>query len=349
MKYKRSGAGYKPAPATRNDEESILNFLFSIIYQRVMHTTLQSPKKKRAQKKRTKFVAAAVFAVVACLAWGIVKFFTFPTFQITGVTVRGAKILSEEDIKKKAEKYLSGNYYLFFPKRNVLLYPKAQMKADLFESFPAMAAVMISVGDSKRLAIDLSEREPIAIWCGASKPDITAVSIQKCYYVDKTGYIFFESPRFSGDAYFTLYGTGSKKAGDPLGQYLVAPEVFVKVLKLQKFLSEDRISADNLYFGSEGYAEFFDPKGFAIKWNTDQNVDAIISNMAALFRSPSWKDGSFVSGDENPEPLEYLDFRFGNKLFYKQKGQEPETPMTPTEESSTTTPIAVPLESMPTT
>lgn len=294
-----------------------------------MHSVLLSPKKKRAIKKRTKFLVVMFFAVTVLLFWGAVKVISFPTLQIKGVTVEGTKILANETIKQKVEKELSGNYYLFFPKKNIFLYPKEKMKADIFSSFPVVETVAISVNSSRKLIISIKEREPFALWCGKEKPNVVISEVPACFYIDKTGYVFANSPSFSGDTYFTLYGSESLNSNkSPLGQYVVTPDVFKKVIELHDFLTEFNIVANTIFFGKDNYAEFFNTKSFSVRWNTDGNIDTLISNMRALFKSPSWKNNTFVSDSEKAhEPLEYLDFRFGNKIFYKQKGGTPAVPI----------------------
>jgi len=290
-------------------------------------TTIQSPKKRKEKKRRTKLILAAVFVAIVLLFYGVVKFFSLPSLQITGVTVQGTKMLLKEDIAKKAEEKISGNYFWFFPKKNIFLYPKLEIRADIIESFPPIFTADVSLNGSRNLEIIINERDTAAIWCGRNKPSPDILSDPGCYYVDKTGYIFSGSPRFSGNAYFTLYGNGYLKAGDPLGQYLVSSDIFSKTLALRDFLHGYKIIADNIYFGNDGYAEFFDANGFAVKWNTDQDIHPLESNMQAIFRSASWKEGVISPDPEKPDALEYLDFRFGNKIYYKQKGKEPVVPV----------------------
>jgi hypothetical protein len=294
-----------------------------------VHSVLQSPKKKRAIKKRTKFLVTMVFVAIALLFWGAVKIISLPSVQIIDVTVEGTKIMEKQIIAQKIDDELSGNYYWFFPKKNIFLYPKNKIKADIMSAFPTVETVTISVNSLHKLTMSIKEREPFALWCGDEQPSIIASEVPECFYVDKTGYIFSNSPSFSGGVYFTLYGSESlnvKKT--PIGQYAVSTEVFEKVLTLRDFLSEFNIVFDTVYFGENNYAEFFNAKSFNIKWNTDADLTILTSNMRALFRSPSWKDNTFVSDSEKfSEPLEYLDFRFGNKVFYKQKGKMPAVPI----------------------
>jgi hypothetical protein len=289
-----------------------------------MYHAIPSPKKQRAKKKRTKLMATGVFVAVAFLCFGAVKFFTLPALQISDVAVQGTKMIIRDEVVKKAKAEISGNYFYFFPKRNFLLYPKEKMKAGILASFPMAASVALSISDKHELIVSLEERKPVAIWCGREKPAQGIIANSDCFYVDKNGYIFGVSPSFSGDAYFTLYGGETIKEGKNIGQSVATPEIFQKILLLRDFLSGFHIVVNTLFFAENGYAEFSSADGFAIKWNIDQNIDALKGNMSAVFRSPNWKDGIFSDDSEDAKPLQYLDFRFGNKIFYKQKGTEPE-------------------------
>lgn len=280
-------------------------------------------------------MAVVVFFVVAFFCFGAVKFFTLPALQINGIAVEGTKRIAKDAVLKKTEAEISENYYWFFPKKNILLYPKDKIKEDILLSFPSVASIVLSVSGKHELVVSLTEREPVALWCGREKPAQGIIANSDCFYVDKNGYIFGVSPNFSGDAYFTLYGGETIKKGKNIGQSMTTPEIFQKILLLRDFLSGFHIVVNTLYFTENGYAEFLSADGFAIKWNTDQNIDALKGNMQAVFRSPNWKDSIFSVDSEDVKPLEYLDFRFGNKVFYKQKGTEPEMPI-PTEMSTST-------------
>jgi hypothetical protein len=294
-----------------------------------MYSTLQSPRKKKQKKRKAVIISVAVIFALGLSFWGIIRFFSHPSFQILKITVLGTKLVSEEAVKRAAEASLSGNYYYFFPKKNYLVYPKEEILGNILSSFPPIETARLSIGDSRELIISISERTAAAIWCGKDKPASDVIPNSGCFYLDKEGYLFGVSPRFSGDAYFTLYGYQTLSNGKLVGQHLIPPAVFKKALELRDFLLKRHIGANSIYFGKEHYAEFIDSKGFIVKWNTDQDISALESNMQAVFRSPTWKDGVYFPNSGGSEVLEYFDFRFGNKIFYKEKGvEEPSLPIT---------------------
>lgn len=293
-------------------------------YRKVIFTmasTIQSPKKKKENKKKTVIISVFLFFVVGGFLFASVKLFNLPSVQIVKVEVSGTKILSKDIFVKRVEGEIAGKYYFFYPKRNTLLYPKTQIENDILAEFPGVSEVLLDVDSTHTLLVTIKERTPSAIWCGKERPIESSIGNAGCYYIDTRGYIFGASPSFSGDAYFTFYGATLAKNKSALGQYLVSREVFSRILSLRDYLAEYHITVNNVYLGENGYAEFFVSRNrFIVRWNTDQDMDALRLNMGAVFRSSSWKGGTFTPELGSAKPLEYVDFRFGNKVFYKQKG-----------------------------
>ena len=310
-----------------------------------MHHAIHSNKKKKEIQKKTKIIAISVFLGVVLLFIGLAWGANRPSLLITNTVIQGNKILDANALKKNAEESLNGNYFYFFPKKNVLIYPKDFIISRVLSAFPGVASADLSIGKSHELIISIEERKPSAIWCGVDNPATLLGLPASCFYVDETGYIFGNSPSFSGDAYFTLYGQGGLKGNTFLGQHFVSGDLFEKIINLRNFLLGYITTVNTIYLGDENYAEFKDDSGLIIKWNIDQDIAQIKSNMQAIFRSDSWKDGTFSSDPEKRKPLEYLDFRFGNKVFYKEKGKELATPSPSIEipsETSTTTSTEIP-------
>ena len=104
--------------------------------------------------------------VAGFLFYGVVQIISLASLQITEIKVNGTKMLDEEDVAQKIKKEISGNYYWFFPKTNVVLYPKNTIQSDVLALFPAISSVTLSIGSSRELLVNITEREPVAIWCG---------------------------------------------------------------------------------------------------------------------------------------------------------------------------------------
>ncbi|MFA6565848.1 MAG: hypothetical protein WCT48_03835 [Candidatus Paceibacterota bacterium] len=258
-----------------------------------------------------------VFLCVVSVGFSIVWVFSHPSFQINKISVSGNKVLSEGELRAIAQKNLSGNYFFLFPRANTLLYPKKTIQNEISSAFPRANSVELSLEDNA-LLISLSEREPEALWCGTEKN--RATTDPGCFYMDKTGYVFDESPNFSGDAYFKFYGKGLLQGGNPVGRNFISADFFKKVFDLRAMLGKYGKKTVEIFLGDDERAELLADSGCKIVFNADQEFLPLKSNMEAVFKSSEW--GKKISGADKCADLEYVDFRFGNKIYYKQKGIE---------------------------
>jgi hypothetical protein len=297
-----------------------------------MYHAIPSVKKQKARKRKMIIKSALLFLCVASVGFSIVWIFSHSSFQINKISVDGNKVISEDEVRAIAQKNLSGNYFFLFPRTNTLLYPKKAIQNEISSAFPRAYSVELSLEDNS-LLISLSEREPEALWCGSEKSATTTDN--GCFYMDKTGYVFDESPNFSGDAYFKFYGMGLLKGGDPVGHNFISADFFEKVFELRAMLEKYNKKTTELFLGSEERAELLADSGCKIVFSVDQEFLPLKSNMEAVFKSSDW--GKDISGTDKCAELEYIDFRFGNKIYYKQKGFET-APLEDTENTEETPP-----------
>jgi hypothetical protein len=309
-----------------------------------VYHAIPSPKKQKERKRKLIVRSVLLFLGVFLVCFSIVWVFAHPSFQIKKIRIEGNKILSADAVIAVAQRDISGNYFFFFPRTNVLFYPKDAIRSEIVSAFPRANSVAVSL-EGDVLIISLSERDPAAIWCGVEKDATTTEN--GCYYLDKTGYVFDTSPNFSGDAYFKFYGKGLLANGrSAVGQNFISADLLEKLSDLRHTLQRYNKKTDDLFLGDESRAELTAESGCKIVFSTDQDFSALKANMEAVFKSPGW--GKEISGTDKCADLEYIDFRFGNKIYYKQKGfvpapavDVPVAPAAPAVESTTTPAVPV--------
>jgi len=283
-----------------------------------MYQPLLSPKKQKERKK--KLIARSVLfslCAIMCCSFAV-WVFTVPDFQIKKIAVSGNKVLASEDIKSVVQKDISGKYLFLFPLANVLLYPKEKIQNDIFSAFHRANSVEISLENDDTLLVSLTERDPAALWCGLEKD---ADETNGCFYMDKTGYLFDVSPTFSGDAYFKFYGKGLLGKGDPIGHNFISYDLFREVSDLRNMLEKYGKKMIEIFLGDDSRAELITESGCMIIFSTDQEFEPLMANMEVVFSSSDW--GKKIHGSDKCAELEYIDFRFGNKIYYKQKTSSP--------------------------
>lgn len=220
-----------------------------------------------------------------------------PALNINLIEISGNKVLETEKIKGVAEKEIFGKYFWLFPKTNVLYYSKNNIEKSLTQQFKRIENININVNKNRALQISIIEREALYTWCGTT---IVETENQKCYFLDKNGYIFDEAPYFSGEVYFKFYG---------------AIQDFQKLILFKEKLETIRLRPVALQIVSNGDITVFLSNGslkqpeIILKANADLNI--IAENIeTALTTEP------LQSNFKNKySSLEYLDLRYGNKVY----------------------------------
>jgi hypothetical protein len=313
-----------------------------------MSRVIRSHEQNTKRRKKWILISVAVFVLLGAVLYDISWFAARPGFQIADIVISGNETTIAEEVKSETRKILSGKYFYLIPRTNIFFYPKHSLQTGLVEKFPQMQNVSLSLNSKRNLVISMSERKAVALWCGMS---VSALPAEKtCYYLDENAFIFDDAPVFSGDVFFEFYGKGDAQQDDPLGKTFLEKKAFTNILDLHNLLEEYGQEVLNIMLSEDGSGEFGTKAGCVIRFNTDQPITTLTSNIDAVFHLYDWKNATDISKSGNVcEKLEYVDFRFGNKIYYRERGKEPsrinnDILETPTETPRETPPESIPLE-----
>lgn len=285
-------------------------------------SNLTSPQ--YARRRREQLIRQSIVASVSLLIifGSLVLIARLSIFQIQSVQIQGNSVTASSDIEAQIAKLNAGNYLWVFPKTNVLLYPKqailTTLKKQWFRIETASAELAGQWRGEAQLRVHIGERTPMYVWCGASAPVVVQAGSgsETCLYSDETGYLYAEAASFSGTPYVKLYGGLAANAA-PLGAHYLAsstPNAFGSALSF--------ISAIG---GVDFFGASFKPLALIAKENNEFEVvtaggtrifftlDQDIQRSIEAFRR--------VVNSENltAVPVEYLDLRYGNKVYYKKQ------------------------------
>ncbi len=267
---------------------------------------------RRKRKRRLINIGLAVFTF--CLVLGILSYVAhLQRFKIVKVDLFGGMLVTEEDVQKKTFEYLGESYFWLFPKSNALIYPKSDLEDFLKHNFKRIDTIDISLKGFSRLQVAITERKHFAIWC-KGLPSINNLD-EECYFMDRNSTIFAPAPNFSGDAYFKYYGPIATDMPIIGQEYISSSTTF---FELSGFVdSTKKLSLKPQYIISKGDGEY-EMKlsgGGNIYFDTKASIQKTSENLSALLSTDA-----LSKLDRDSFPVEYLDLRFGNKLFYKLKG-----------------------------
>jgi len=161
-------------------------------------------KKEKRRSWRKRFY---IFLVLLILIFVGLSFAShINSLNITSITVSGNKVIDDEGIIDVVDKNISGRYFFIFPKTNLLIFPRKNIKEELFDTYTRLNKIELNLAELE-LEVFVSERDAYYTWCGEDLPS-QGVELEqvKCYFTDELGFVFDEAPYFSGDVYFRFYG-----------------------------------------------------------------------------------------------------------------------------------------------
>lgn len=232
-----------------------------------------------------------------------------PFLQIDTVNVVG---VSEEDrvhVEQVTRHVLDESYGFIIPKKFILFYPKQAIKMAVEATFPTIASATPHFSIFSGLTIAVVERTPAALWCGNTvSPDTHTPGI--CYYLDATGFIYEQAPTPPPSVFVWLYGALDQS--EPVRATFLGVDAVRQFTTLEQSLKEAGAPARAIVVNDKQDAELYLERGerVIIGW-TDNPSDISARLISVLSSDPIEKAG--------PEQIDYIDLRFGNKVYYKLK------------------------------
>jgi hypothetical protein len=249
--------------------------------------------------------------------WGLSWLSWYPKLTVNTVTVEGVLVLSKEDVSTYAQQYISGSYWKIFARNNIFLYPKKNLEKDLLIQFPRIKSVELVRSHTNTLVVTIHEREPFALWCDT--PPTEENTVPTCYFLDTDGFVFTRSPQFSGDAYFKYYGI--LPFDGAIGSlYLASTTRFHELAHFVDVAKKLEISPLYIISKNQDSFELYVFGGGKIIFDTTQGLPKVTDNMSILLKTPN-----LIPRKNGMLDIDYIDLRFGNKLFYTLK-EEPLLP-----------------------
>lgn len=247
----------------------------------------------------------AIILLVTTLIWygSRVSFLT-----ITTVTVEGGETINHETVKRAVEEKLSGEYLGLVPRRFAWTYPETEILARVSE-IPRVKNPVIERVSGQALAIRFEEYIPHALWCQGRGSD-------ECYFIDEYGYSFTKAPKLEGGTFprFHTIGTEAKERVQMIPvDDLRAIETMREALSTELGLPIAFVETDivrDVFLGVAGGGE--------IKATLRMSSEETVSNLKSILASKEFSD-------IKPGSFQYIDLRFGNKVFINEEKPEQAT------------------------
>ncbi|MFA5841936.1 MAG: hypothetical protein WC835_03195 [Candidatus Paceibacterota bacterium] len=281
--------------------------------RRTLSKSAGTARKKRQTEfnKKIAVAAAAIFVILGCVIYYLHR----PEVNISKVEVNGAAVLKPALIENAILDELVGKYFYLVPKSSYFFYPKNLILSKLRDSFKRIENISLEHKGFTGLVVNISERRERYLWCG---PDLI-LELEpgnECYFIDSGGYVFSGAPFYSGNLFLEFYGPlSSGDNASPVGGVVLPEDWFGKIISFRNALLSSGFEVIKILSKEDGDYELFLLGGGKILVSSKNDLDKNIEYLKpALLTEPLRTKLEIERGN-----LDYLDLRFGNKVFYRFK------------------------------
>jgi len=255
--------------------------------------------KKRKKIKIVKWIILAILFLAVLI--GLIFVVRMPTFTISEIQIKGLQSANTQDVINQVELKIGGNYALVFPRKNIFFYPKDKIKEDLLNKFNTFADVQIRTVDTNKLEVAIVEKNATAVSC-QSEFSIIESTFSDCFFIDASARAF-QPVVGEPDQSLTRYVDG----GANTATSTLTANMIGEIEKVKTNLSDRNLETGFIKIVDSKTAEF-----------------QILNNGKIIISLPVGEDFlSVLDTALNTKMLaggvifEYVDARFGNKVFFK--------------------------------
>jgi len=267
--------------------------------------TLQSTKLARRKRRSFLFTFFIFIIIFSLLVAGVTYLLKRQEVMIQNIVLNGNVTVSTEELENFIREELKGNYFLIFPRSSIFIYPRSLIEEGILFKFKKIEKAEVSFNSFNSILVSVEERQPSALWCGENRLD---GAIPECFFLDEKGLLYTNSPSFTGDIYFRFYGPLGE--GSSVGQQFLPTKTFQGMLFFLQSLRESGIHPVELAVGNEEDYELYLENGTQVLFAQDEDLTFVLDNLQTTLFSDELKERNTID-------IDYIDLRFGNKVYYK--------------------------------
>ncbi len=211
------------------------------------------------------------------------------------VRISGGESIAHEDIEKRVREKLMGSYLGLVPRAFAPLYPEKEILESIL-SIEKIRTATIERAGGATLAITFEEFIPDTLWC--SDDD------SSCFYIDKEGFSFTKAPDLRGGSFLRLETTNQ----EPSRVRAFEQTEYDRIKEYATVLGERgwHIARIEVDAAKDAYLEVVGGGEFKVSLLDEPR--AVVDNLLTVL-------GSTDFAHITPGNFEYIDLRFGNKVF----------------------------------
>jgi len=226
-----------------------------------------------------------------------------PSLTLSEVSISGGETVSHESVRAVVERELEGSYLVLIPRRFALLYPKESIKSGINNITRVHNVVVERVGYSK-LQVTFDEYVPHALLCDSD------LQTETCYFLDRDGYSFSPAPPLRGGAFVrhVVEGIEVMSAVQAIDTNILrSTDQLIGVLG-----SEFGFRVIQVMYDTAGDITYHISGGGKILVTRETAPQEIFENLQSVLQSAEFDHIA-------PGNFNYIDLRFGNKVFVNEE------------------------------
>ncbi|MFT5179745.1 MAG: hypothetical protein ACI9GH_000195 [Candidatus Paceibacteria bacterium] len=265
-----------------------------------MTAKYRSSKLAKQKKKIRKWRIALVVVFIAVVLIGTSFWSRHDSMKISEIKFTELSYTNEDVLREIVFEELNRTYLGLLSKSNSLIFPRQKIKERILNDQPSIKSVDLDFKGFKKILLEVEEYEPVARFCEGDD----------CYLLNDEGYVFVKEPLINTNSFVTFRGNIE---GDNLKNSFLDPKLFKSFIKVVEILNSDLdIEIVSVEESENPIFEFKSRTGAIFLIDKEDNMIDVIENIKTVFL----KEGI---NREQFENIDYIDLRFGNKVFYRLK------------------------------
>jgi hypothetical protein len=253
------------------------------------------------------FFGVLVFSAVALIITAVWYFTRLSNLTLSTVTVEGGITINKSNIATLTNEQLEGDYLKLVPRRFAYMYPEDEIVSKISE-VDRIKDVAVERVSATELHVTFDEYLPDTLWCKLNTDT-------ECLFLDETGFAFAQAPALSGESVVRYFATEQETElrTQPFSEqdYQTSKDFTELLSSIGWYVTKIEInSAHDVFYTLS--------QGGEIKATLTEPATKPFANLETILRSKEFdhlKPGNF----------QYLDLRFGTRVFVNEELIKPET------------------------
>lgn len=254
--------------------------------------------------KRKRLIVKVSFCALTVVLFlsAVVALFNIPYLQAEKVEIGGNHLVSNEEVTVAILDKIQGKRLLFLPEKNIFLIPKEEIESSLPQEIRRIKNISLNPNFPDKIEARITERENRALFCRE----------EECAFMDEEAFVFEKAPYFSGAIFLKFFDqrTGATSSPFAIGSYLLNLEDFTMLMDFSRLAARKGFEMTEVYLKPENIFEIVTKEGWKIILNGKNEADKTLANLITTLESGI---------REKRKDLDYIDLRFGNKVYFKFK------------------------------